>query len=145
MTKKRQRRRGPARHGHVHDGYGDDPFEAADKRRSQDIINRKAIQLCRQVSDTLGLVLAGEFDDELLHNLQVVSVDPAPNASQLAVTVLADVPGRDVEPQQVLERLEQVAGRLRCEVAAAITRKRAPRLVFHVLAPTMHEDSGRHS
>lgn len=119
----------------IHDDDGVDPGEFFKTRKSLDKNNRKAIQLCNQVAETLGLLLAGEFDDELLHNLQVVSVDPAPNASQLAVAVRADVPGRRVNAQEILDRLAVVSGRLRCEVAAAITRKRAPKLVFHLVGP----------
>ena len=49
------------------------------------------------------------------------------------VTVRADGAKDVVEAAEILDRLAKVAGRLRCEVAAAITRKRAPRLAFHVL------------
>src|SRR5437660_11636997 len=42
--------------------------------------NRKALQLCRQVERTLGFVLAGECGDDLLRELCVVSVVPAPNS-----------------------------------------------------------------
>ncbi len=40
--------------------------------------NRKAKQLCRQVLETLDLVLSGDCRDELLQSLHVVSVVPAP-------------------------------------------------------------------
>ena len=39
---------------------------------------RKSKQLCRQVAETLDLVLSGDCRDEILQNLQVVSVAPAP-------------------------------------------------------------------
>ena len=93
------------------------------------------MQLCSQVAQTLGLALAGEFGDELLHNLEVVSVDLAPNTSQLAVTLRHDMADQSIGIQEIQDRLAKVTGRLRCEVATAITRKRAPKLVFHVIGP----------
>jgi ribosome-binding factor A len=111
---------------------GMDPREFARKGRPRKG-DRKARQLCSQVAETLSLVLSGECGDELLRNLQVVAVVPAPNASQLLVTVGAAIPGEIVDEEAVMERLVQNMGRLRCEVAAAITRKRAPKLVFRVL------------
>ncbi len=120
--------------GEVHDDDGVDPREFFKSHRSHKKINRKTRQLCAQVADTLSLVLAGEFRDQLLHNLQVVSVEPAPDASQLAVVLGADASGTDIDVCQILDRLDGVAGWLRAEVAAAITRKRAPKLVFQVIA-----------
>ncbi len=111
---------------------GIDPRELAHKDRPRKE-QRKARQLCAQVADTLNLVLSGECNDDLLRNLQVVSVEPAPDASQLLVTVGAAVPGQPLDPAEVLVRLNAVAGKLRSEVAAAITRKRTPKLLFRVV------------
>lgn len=67
--------------------------------------------------------------------LQVASVEPAPGASQLLVTVCPAVqPTAPLHSLEVLQQLSDVAGWLRCEVAAAITRKRAPKLLFQVAA-----------
>jgi ribosome-binding factor A len=49
------------------------------------------------------------------------------------VTVVADLPPEQAEPQMILERLQQHAGRLRSEVAASINRRKAPALVFQVI------------
>ena len=98
--------------------------------------DRKAKQLCRQVADTLSLVLAGDGRDELLGCLQVQSVVPAPNASRLLVTVTADLGEQVVDTQQVLDRLAVQMGRLRAEVAASINRKRVPLLLFQVVGRT---------
>ena len=112
---------------------GVDPREFFKRDFRHDNGNRKAWQLCRQVENTLGLVLTGEFEDELLQSLMVESVVPYPNASQLMVTVsVADQEQDAIDQSVILERLNRVNGRLRCEVAAAITRKRVPRLVFQV-------------
>lgn len=94
--------------------------------------DRKARQLCGQVADTLSYVLGGECDDDVLRNLLVVAVDPAPDSSQLAVTVRQDPPLGAVSPAEVLARLTAASGKLRAAVAAAITRKRAPKLLFRV-------------
>jgi len=92
------------------------------------------MQLCRQVADTLGLVLSGECDDDVLRSLQVVAVTPAPDASQLLVLVAPAIVGETLSPADVLSRLASFAGRLRCEVAAAISRRRTPRLAFQFVA-----------
>jgi hypothetical protein len=96
--------------------------------------NRKALQLCGQVARTLAAVLAGECGDDVLRDLRVESVVPAPNAGRLLVTVslaaLADPGAAD----RAAGRLEHARGRLRSEVAA-VHRRRAPDLVFRVVTP----------
>ena len=96
--------------------------------------NRKVLQLCRQVADTLAQVLSGECDDDVLRSLQVVTVAPAPDASQLLVIVAPALADDKLESAEVLQRLAASSGRLRSEVAAAITRKRAPRLAFQFVS-----------
>jgi ribosome-binding factor A len=91
---------------------------------------RKTLQLCSQVADTLNLVLSGDCADECLQCLQVVAVTPAPNASQLLVVVCPSSAGAAPDPVTVFERLAGANGRLRSEVAAAIVRRRVPRLIF---------------
>ncbi len=97
--------------------------------------SRKAKQLCRQVAETLDLVLSGDSRDELLQSLHVLSVVPAPNSSRLLVTVSADLPLEDYDRRKILDRLDEQTGRLRAEIAASIHRKRVPSLVFHVVGP----------
>jgi ribosome-binding factor A len=111
---------------------GIDPRELARPERPHKG-QRKARQLCAQVAETLSLVLGGECADELLQSIQILSVDPAPDASQLVVTVRTDLPAQQANPAEVLAHLNKVMGRLRSEVAGAITRKRAPKLVFRVV------------
>ena len=122
--------------GEIHADDGVDPREFFKTKNVRDKKSRKAMQLCHQVAVTLELVLSGDFGDELLHNLQVVSVEPAPDDTQMAVTLRADVRAELANTQQILERLAAVSGRIRCEVASAITRKRAPKLVFRLVGPT---------
>jgi ribosome-binding factor A len=93
---------------------------------------RKARQLCAQVAEALTLLLAGETDDAL-RSLDVVSVEPAPDTRQLLVTVRS-LPGMNAEPAVILDALCRASGRVRCEVAAAITRRRVPQLVYRVMS-----------
>ena len=107
-------------------------------RREEAQKDRKTKQLCRQVFQAVSLALAGECDDEVLRDLTVESVTPAPNASRLLVCVALPParPGEEVlSPQNVLERLAVHHARLRRCVAAAVTRKRAPELTFLPIAP----------
>lgn len=92
---------------------------------------RKTRQLCSQVANALSLILASEFDDEVLLGLTVLAVEPAPNGSQLLVKLHHE--GADIADGEVLRRLLQATGFIRAEVAAAITRKRAPQLVFRLI------------
>ena len=92
--------------------------------------SRKALQLCGQVMRTLDQALAGLCDDDILRDLYVESVIPAPDESRLLVTVTSHPSVGPVDPIAALMRLEQASGLLRTEVAADITRKRAPNLAF---------------
>jgi hypothetical protein len=98
--------------------------------------DRKARQLCAQVAETLGDVLAGQSGDDALRSVYVVSVVPAPNAGRLLVTV-APLPGagEGLDPARVIEQLQHASARLRCAVAAAITRRRAPVLDYRFALP----------
>ncbi|AMV35990.1 ribosome-binding factor A [Planctomyces sp. SH-PL62] len=92
--------------------------------------DRKAMQLCHQVAVTLSEVLA-DCGDPLLQGLQVVGVEPAPDASRLSVALACD-DGRTLE--RIEDHLAKASGHIRGEVAQAITRKRTPVLIYH-LAP----------
>jgi ribosome-binding factor A len=96
--------------------------------------SRKARQLCRQVAETLDEVLSGDVPDDVLRSLRVAAVEPAPFTSRLLVTVVTDLSPEEADPQSILERLRRHAGRLRCEVAASINRRKAPILVFQVVS-----------
>ena len=102
--------------------------------RSQEAPDRKALQLCHQVAETLEEVLA-ECGDGVLQSLRVLDVEPAPDASRLLVTVAADaLPDQPLDPRNVHDHLVRTSGHLRSEVAGAITRKRAPVLVYRLAA-----------
>lgn len=93
---------------------------------------RKAFQLCRQVAETLNALLSGECRDDVLQTLYVESVTPAPDATQLLVTVQILDPQNTAPAREIVARLRNASGWFRTEVAAAITRRKAPQLVFQV-------------
>ena len=91
-------------------------FDRRDELRK--VPNRKALQLCGQVARTLNWVLAGECGDELLRDLIVESVVPAPSTARLLVTLTPSVSADDVDPALIMGRVQRAAGRLRAEIAA---------------------------
>ena len=103
------------------------------RKPSGKVTNRKALQLCAQVARTLSTVLAGECEDDLLRDLLVESVCPAPDSMHLLVRVCLAASARAVDANQVLQHLHRAYGRLRTEIAATIHRKRVPELTFCVV------------
>jgi hypothetical protein len=107
--------------------------ELADAR-----LERKVCQLCRQVAETLDEVLAN-CGDEILRGLRVVTVVPCPNASRLLVTV-TPLDGQvlpESSAKAVASHLARAGGHLRCEIAASVTRKRAPLLFYRLAEPAL--------
>jgi len=112
---------------------GADPRDFFKKESSTKQSGRKSQQLCAQVADSLQHLFGGECGDEVLHAICLIEVSPAPDASQLLVLVGPAVGGAAFSADEVLAALDHASGWLRTEIAAAITRKRAPRLVFRYL------------
>ena len=101
-------------------------FRPSPQRRD----DRSTRRLCGQVRESLMYALAGSCRDEVLQSLYVAEVEPAPDASRLAVTLeVAEAALADA----ARTRLALVAGMLRAEVAASIHRRRTPELVFRVV------------
>jgi ribosome-binding factor A len=90
--------------------------------------DHKAHMICRQAHEALSLALGDGGADELL-DVYVESVEPAPDASRLAVRIALSAVAQ-ARLAEVMEALERHKGRLRAAVAQSITRKRAPDLVF---------------
>jgi ribosome-binding factor A len=110
------------------------PAETHPRARTEAGLDRKALQLCHQVAETLEEVLA-DCGDGLLQALRVVDVEPAPDASRLLVTVAVDGLPRETPDLGAIHRhLAHASGHLRSEVATAITRNRAPVLVYRLTA-----------
>jgi ribosome-binding factor A len=112
------------------------PYDGLDPRydrpnEPRKVPNRKALQLCGQVADTLALIF-GECGDDVLRDLRVVSVTPAPTSVRLLVTV-ARAAGVTEEVGQIAGRLERARGKLRGEIAAAVHRRKVPDLTFRVI------------
>ncbi len=128
--------------GEIHPDDGMDPAQFFRPARKSGKNDRKDQQLCHQVAETLNLVLSGEYGDEL-RDVRIVSVTPAPDASQLMVMVAPAISGDQVNPGAVIAKLTSAAGRLRAEVAASITRRRAPNLLFQFVAESVDRKSNR--
>ena len=118
--------------GQVHPDDAIDPRRAFSRENAgRDQTQRRAQQLCKQAFQAVAGALAGECSDPLLQDVEVVSLTPAPNAGRLLLSVRPRC--GDSSAQVLLERLKNVRGFLRSRIAEAITRRRVPDLVFHVL------------
>lgn len=91
-------------------------------------MDRKTMQVCTRVMQTLCSVFGSEVEDVRLSELVIVAVEPAPDASRLAVTCLTK---GNIESATLA--LDRARGFLRSEIAHALQRKRAPELCFFVL------------
>lgn len=123
--------------GQIDADDGVDPrefFKPEFHKRSE---SRKAQQLGAQVAETLHQLL-GEAADAALQSLDVVEVRPAPDATQFLVLVAPAV-GCDCTATEATEALARANGWLRGEVAKAITRKRAPQLIFRLVPAATKE------
>lgn len=89
-------------------------------------IGRKQLQLCQQVYEALAWAI-GSVNDERLAYCTVEGVEPLPGNNRMLVKV--SVP-TDLPMSEMADRLTSAAPFLRTEVAQAITRRKAPELVF---------------
>lgn len=111
-------------------GDGLDPrFDRPDEPGK--VKNRKALQLCGQVAETLALVLA-DSGDAVLQNLLVESVRPWPTSARVLVTVTPAI-REGFEDETVAAHVEAARSRLRGEVAAAVHRRKVPDLLFRIV------------
>ncbi len=137
MKSKRNARGLDAFCAEVHADDGIDPREAFSRRDPHQYRNKKShrkdLQLAKQVFRAIDAGLRGELTDPVLQELEVVSVRPAPDATHFLVILRSAARGGGLPVSTVLERLDRVHRFLRHQVAAAITRKRAPELSFHVI------------
>jgi ribosome-binding factor A len=113
-------------------GPGDGLDPRYDRPEAGRPLGRKTLQLCGQVMQTLSGVLAEQRDD-VLRDLEVASVTPA-GGGRLLVRVTPAPSAQARDRAVILERLAAAHGALRGEVAAAINRRKAPDLVFEVVA-----------
>lgn len=103
-----------------------------DKRRDtqQKKHDRKLQQLCKQVANTLQLSLTELATSGALAGAHIREVRPAPNAGRLCAVVVVNET-RNISAAESL--LERHRGRLRTEIAMAISRRKTPELTFEVI------------
>ena len=104
-TSKHQRDKLLALCGQLHDDDGVDSRRFFGNAGNQDKQDRKPQQLCSQIRHTIALVLSGDFGDEMLHNLQVVQVTPAPDSTRVLVTLTTDAGPQPAMADDILRRL----------------------------------------
>ena len=114
----------------IYEDDGIDPriFFKKPENRSSD---RKVWQLCHQVRQTLEILWA---EVELAVEWEIRDVTPAPHASRLQVTIIAEktkVSERDIAELQ--HTIQSYQPRWREELALTIHRKRVPELTFQVM------------
>ena len=119
---------------HAHDDTDPSTYFSSDRSRKS---LRKDRQLCGQVQRALSSALGADFDDEVLQELWVVKVEPAPTVSRLMVWVAGP---RGADAELILARLSGVAKALRAEVAQAIHRKQVPVLSFAICDGRQEEE-----
>lgn len=138
MTRRNRRRPNESLAADLGPDDGLDAREFHDRRQRHALSTRndpgrKARQLCEQVRQSLMNALSS-LGDEVLHNLQVVSVEPAPNTGRLRVTVA--VATVDVADRTTIEEhLAAAQQHLRWEIAQAIHRRKVPEIGFVIAYP----------
>jgi ribosome-binding factor A len=126
-----------------YDDDGIDPREWAksdeSRRSAEKAMRRKDLQVCKQAKMAIDAALAAS-SDEVLRDLRVQRVEPAPDARRLRVHIGVPEWVFGGHEQSVREHFKSARGFLRCEVAAAVSRKRVPQLLFE-LVPIVEEEA----
>ena len=128
MKRKKKRRPGsrpPC--GRVGSDDGIDPRSYFREEGNESQASRKTLQLCAQAKRALQMALAG-LGDERLASIEVVRVEPAPDATRLKAILRSLDP--NASASEVLMPLERAHGLLRQAVADGIRRRKAPDLVL---------------
>jgi ribosome-binding factor A len=112
-----------------------DPQNELIRRAVAPKLDRKALQLCRQIEREISLIISGELNEDRLRDLLVLSVEPFPNTNQLLVTLQAPSVCTHDELLQLDQLLMIHKPHIRSEIAAAIHRKKTPELSFRVINP----------
>jgi ribosome-binding factor A len=101
------------------------------RRTRTDAHGRKTLQLCEQVKRAVHEILA-DCADDVVRNLMVVSVVPAPNTGRLKIAVAVPLTADATDRATVETHLQRASGFIRTQVAAAISRRNVPELVWTV-------------
>ena len=104
--------------------------------------HRKTGQLCQQVAHVLESVFTGEAHDADLRNLSVVNVVPAPHTGRMLVTVAPWASDKPTPIGVLQEKLRRATPWLRSELAASISRRKVPELVFQIVWSHSSDASG---
>ncbi len=119
------------------DWHSDDGIEARETFRREKIPlkndERRVRQLCKQVYRAVSAALGGICNDPVLQDLEIMSVEPAPDASNLLVAVRQAGDIDSVSEAEIRMKLNDARGFLRLEIANAITRKKVPELTFCII------------
>ena len=107
---------------------GIDPRYLVKEPRSK--TSHKTLQLCKEASRIVILVLAGETQNPLLRDLHVLSVVPEQEGQSLCVNVAHYGNDLQVSGDEIRAALKRVQGLLRCALAQAMNRKHTPVLRF---------------
>ena len=120
--------------GSIQPGDGLDPrFDRTDSKKGSKKDGYKASQLCTQVRSTLELAVPEALANSI-YDVVVIDVQSAPNTTNLLVLVQSTLHCNDlVELQNIESALASKAGFLRSTVAHAISRRKAPNLIFRVV------------
>ncbi len=108
------------------DEDGADPKRYFSQR--SDRSGHKSVQLACHVARTLRQVLAGESGEEVLQNLSIIEVEPAPDSTHFLVVVTGPM-----AESEALAALGHAAAWLRTEVATSVRRRQAPNLTFRFI------------
>ena len=127
--------------GEIREDDGIDPREYFRHKPDSNKHNRKALQLCQQVLQTLQLVLT-DCDDSLIQSMDLVTVTPNPDSSCMRVHVAC---GETCSMNEAYEALQRQASRLRFEISKSIHRKRVPNLVFAITLTNGDDDESQES
>lgn len=92
----------------------------------------KTGRLCAQIRRTIDLTLAGDCRDEVLQNMTVRSVEPAPG-NRVEVVLEVHSPGSELDKSEVLARLEAARPLIVSEIARSVERRSIPELSFWVV------------
>jgi ribosome-binding factor A len=98
--------------------------------------SHKSLQLCKQAMRVISQVLQERGNDELLSNLQIISVLPEQDGKLLCVTVTHQHASEAFDDQLTIHALKQIQGGMRYELAQSLHRKKVPRLSFRYIGVT---------
>lgn len=130
--------------GSISEDDGQDPrklSESKTTRKSNDEYRHE--RLCRQVARTLELVLP-ESLAEPIRDLKIDRVVRGRNTSVLKVKIAEPKWADRSQQTELMDLVKSQEGWLRSEVAAAITRKRVPRLSFEFTESVIDAEEASH-